>query len=180
MKSNTVQILTTVLSNVAVLAGLVFLIIELRQNSAIALSQMTQERALSYVDQHVSYSADEDFAELYARVFFRCDFDSITPKEWDQITRNEEAERSKRRDVWFQASNGMIDPLIAKNTLNMAAIRFPLWDWLKLAPPKDSVYGKAILEHSKSDQFNPVYWGRPFHSKFKEWSKDKKSPHEIL
>ena len=43
MKSNTVQILTTVLSNVAVLAGLVFLIIELRQNSAIALSNDTRE-----------------------------------------------------------------------------------------------------------------------------------------
>ena len=83
LKSNTVQILTTVLSNVAVLAGVIFLVIELKQNSKIALSQMTQERALSYVDQHVSYSADEDFAELYARVFFRCDFDSITPKEWD-------------------------------------------------------------------------------------------------
>ena len=89
MKSSTVQILTTVISNTAVLAGVVFLVIELRQNSAIALSQMTQERALSYVDQHVSYATDEDFAELYARVFFRCDFDSVTPKEWDQITRNE-------------------------------------------------------------------------------------------
>ena len=179
MISNTVQILTTVLSNVAVLAGLVFLIIELRQNSAIALSQMTQERALSYVDQHVSYATDEDFAELYARVFFRCDFDSVTPKEWDQITRNEEAERSNRRDVWFQASNGMIDPLIAKNTLNMAAIRFPLWDWLKVAPPKDTDFCKAILEHAKSDQFNPAFLGRSFHTKFKEWVKDKKSPHEI-
>ena len=45
MKSNTVQILTTVLSNAAVLAGVVFLVIELKQNSEIALSEMTQERA---------------------------------------------------------------------------------------------------------------------------------------
>ncbi len=73
MKSNTVQILTTVLSNVAVLAGLVFLIFELRQNSAIALSQMTQERALAYIDQHVSYAANEDFAE------------SITVADWKDL-----------------------------------------------------------------------------------------------
>jgi len=179
MKSNTVQILTTVLSNVAVLAGLVFLIIELRQNSAIALSQMTQERALSYVDQHVSYAANEDFAELYARVFFRCDFDSVTPKEWDQITRNEEAERGRQRDVWFLGKNGLIDPVMSKASLDQSARRLPLWEWLKVANPKDTDFYKAITEHSQSDEFSPAYWGRPFHTKFKEWVKDKKSPHEI-
>ena len=179
MKSNTVQILTTVLSHAAVLAGVVFLVIELKQNSAIALSQMTQERALSYVDQHVSYSADEDFAELYARVFFRCDFDSVTPKEWDQITRNEEAERARQRDVWFLAKNGMIDPKLGTNSLDQSARRLPLWEWLKVAFPQDAVFHKEILEHSNSDDFQPDYWGRPFHAKFKEWVKDKKSPHEI-
>ena len=178
MKSNTVQILTTVLSNVAVLAGLVFLIIELRQNSAIALSQMTQERALAYIDQHVSYAANEDFAELYARVFSRFDFDSITPKEWDQITRNEEAERARRRDVWFLAQNGLMDPAMGRASLHEAAIRFPLWEWLKIAPVKDSTYYDAVVDHSNSDDFRSDFWG-PFYAKFKEWVKDKKSPHEI-
>ena len=179
MKTNTFITLSTATANIGVLVGLVFLIFELRQNSAIALSQMTQERALSYVDQHVSYSADEDFAELYARVFFRCDFDSITPKEWDQITRNEEAERARQRDVWFLAKNGMIDPKLGTNRLDQSARRLPLWEWLKVAFPQDAVFHKEILEHSNSDDFQPDYWGRPFHAKFKEWVKDKKSPHEI-
>ena len=51
MKSNTVRIVTTVLSNAAVLAGVVLLVIELKQNSEIALSEMTQQRALAFVEQ---------------------------------------------------------------------------------------------------------------------------------
>jgi len=43
-----------------------------------------QKRALSYLDQHFSYAADEDFDDLYARVFFRFDFDSATTKEYGQ------------------------------------------------------------------------------------------------
>ena len=73
----------------------------------------------------------------------------------------------------------MIDPKLGTNRLDQSARRLPLWEWLKVAFPQDAVFHKEILEHSNSDDFQPDYWGRPFHAKFKEWVKDKKSPHEI-
>ena len=43
MKSNTVLTITTAVGNAALLAGLVFLIFELMENSSIAKSQIRQE-----------------------------------------------------------------------------------------------------------------------------------------
>ena len=179
MKSNIVQILTTVLSNFAVLAGLVFLIFELRQNSSIALSQMTQERALSNIDQHASYAADEHFSELYARVFSRFEFDSVSKEEWDRIARYEEAQRTSSRDIYFQSSRGLIDESLAEAALDTAARHLPLQKWLRVAPNETGPLYKILSKRVEEEDFEPTTRGRPFMAKFLEWSKDKKSPYEI-
>ena len=124
---------STVLSNVAVLVGLVFLIIELRQSSAIALSQMTQERTMEYIDQHASYAADKDFSELCALVYFQFDYDSVTQEEWNQIIRFEESERTRLRDNWFQGERGLIDQSIYDPSLRGAGRRLEPWKWLGIA-----------------------------------------------
>ena len=173
MKSNTVQILTTVLSNTAVLAGVVFLVIELKQNSAIALSQMTQERALSVLDQHTSYALDQEFSKLLARVYKHYDFESVTSDEWDQIVRYEMAKRTRSRDIWFQHTKGLIDEEIYSISINGAANNLPLWEWLKLFVPED--FMTDAKKRSESEDFRENL----LRTKFLEWSKDKKSPYEI-
>tara|TARA_B100001093_G_scaffold454182_1_gene463345 strand:+ start:1494 stop:2033 length:540 start_codon:yes stop_codon:yes gene_type:complete len=179
MKSNTVQILTTVLSNAAVLAGVVFLVIELKQNSEIALSEMTQERALAFVDQQASYATDKDFATLHAKVFIRFDFDSVTKEEWDQMTLYSIAERARLRDVWGQGSRGLIDQLIYDAALSKSARHLQLWQWLKIAPTEETPFYAAIFEKAKAEDFNDKDQGLPFMAEFAKWVKDKKSPHEI-
>ena len=179
MKSNTVQILTTVLSNAAVLAGVVFLVIELKQNSEIALSEMTQQRALAFVEQQASYAADKNFATLHAKVFIRFDFDSVTKEEWDQMTLYSLAERARLRDVWGQGSRGLIDQLIYDAALNKSARHLQLWQWLKIAPNEGSPFYTAIFEKAKTGDFNDKDFGLPFMAEFEKWVKDKKSPHEI-
>ena len=179
MKSNTVQILTTVLSNAAVLAGVVFLVIELKQNSEIALSEMTQERALAFVDQQASYATDKDFATLHAKVFIRFDFDSVTKEEWDQMTLYSLAERARLRDVWGQGSRGLIDQLIYDAALSKSARHLQLWQWLKIAPTEETPFYAAIFEKAKAEDFNDKDQGQPFMAEFAKWVKDKKSPHEI-
>ena len=173
MKSNTVQILTTVLSNAAVLAGVVFLVIELKQNSAIALSQMTQERALSAIDQHTSYASDQEFSNLLARVYKHHDFGTVTKDEWDQIVRYEMATRTRSRDIWFQHSKGLIDEEVYLISINSTANRLPLWDWLNLFVPEDFLTDAKKRLDSEDFQENRL------RAKFLEWSKDKKSPYEI-
>ena len=179
MKSNTVQILTTVLSNAAVLAGVVFLVIELKQNSEIALSEMTQERALAFVDQQASYATDKNFATLHAKVFIRFDFDSVTKEEWDQMTLYSLAERARLRDVWGQGSRGLIDQLIYDAALSKSARHLQLWQWLKIAPTEETPFYAAIFEKAKAEDFNDKDQGQPFMAEFAKWVKDKKSPHEI-
>ena len=84
MKSNTVQILTTVLSNVAVLAGLVFLIIELRQNSEVATSQARQQRNVNLYQASLANARDDEFSELLDRVLRDHIFDSVSKGEFEQ------------------------------------------------------------------------------------------------
>ena len=59
MKTNTFITLSTATANIGVLVGLVFLIFELRQNSAIALSQIRQERTLSIINEYSAIAQDE-------------------------------------------------------------------------------------------------------------------------
>ena len=179
MKSNTVQILTTVLSNTAVLAGVIFLVIELKQNSEIALSEMTQQRALAFIEQQGSYATDKNFATLHAKVFIHFDFDSVTKEEWDQMTLYSIAERARLRDVWGQGSRSLIDQLIYDAALNKSARHLQLWQWLKIAPNEGSPFYTAISEKVKAGDFTDKDFGLPFMAEFAKWVKDKKSPHEI-
>ena len=77
MKTNTFITLSTATANVGVLIGLVFLIFELRQNSAIALSQIRQERSLSVIQEYSNYAQDKEFNELKTRAIMDGDFDSV-------------------------------------------------------------------------------------------------------
>ena len=173
MKTNTFITLSTATANIGVLVGLVFLIFELRQTSTIALSQMTQERALSVLDQHTSYALDQEFSKLLARVYKHYDFESVTSDEWDQIVGYEMAKRTRSRDIWFQHSKGLIDEEIYSISINGAANNLPLWEWLKLFVPEDFMTDAKKRSESRDFRENLL------RTKFLEWSKDKKSPYEI-
>jgi len=173
MKTNTFITLSTATANIGVLVGLVFLIFELRQNSAIALSQMTQERAAMLVDQNIAYVTNQEISKLMARIYTHFDFDSVTKDEWDQIARHEVIVRTRQRDIWFQYSKGLIDEEVYLLAINSAANRLPLWEWLKI--PLPGKFTKDVANRSKEEGFQ----GSPIRTKFIEWSKDKKSPYEI-
>ena len=81
MKTNTFVTLSTATANVGVLVGLVFLIFEIKQNSAIALSEIRQERTLSIINEYTSYARDERFNSLLHRAINNADFDSVSNKE---------------------------------------------------------------------------------------------------
>ena len=173
MFTNTFITLSTATANVGVLVGLVFLIFELRQTSTIALSQMTQQRALSYIDQNVAYAPDQEFSELMARVYKQHDFDSVTKNEWFQIARHESIERTRARDIWFQYNKGLIDDGIYLLYINSAANRLPLWEWLEVFVPEDFKADAIVRSEEKDFQAGAI------RTKFIEWSKDNKSPYEI-
>ena len=77
MKSNTVLTITTAVGNAALLAGLVFLIFELRQNSSIAKSQIRQERVSGLIDQFSGNARDGVLSDLYYDVFIDGQFDLL-------------------------------------------------------------------------------------------------------
>ena len=66
MKFNTILTTTTAFGNAAVLAGLVFLIIELRQTSSIARSEIRQDRSNAMIEEFSQiYSEDSGFLFIW-------------------------------------------------------------------------------------------------------------------
>ena len=137
MKSNTVQILTTVLSNVAVLAGLVFLIIELRQNSEVATSQARQQRNVNLYQASLANARDDEFSELLGRVLRDHNFDSVNKGEWEQIALYQRANIMNLGDIRFQRNMGLMDDNPYNSQVRNAANSEEFWKWLgALRTPK--------------------------------------------
>jgi len=171
MKTNTFITLSTATANIGVLIGLVFLIFELRQNSAIALSQIRQERTLSVIDEYTSYAQDERFSDLLSRLQSDGDFGSITKREWQQIRYYELARSVRLDDVLFQHRQGLIDDGLFRFSMSIAASRLPLWKWLNVGEPTVE-FAEAIEAHVDEDDFKQS----KFAAMFSEWSADKDSP----
>ena len=103
MKSNTVQILTTVLSNVAVFGGLIFLILELRQNSEIALSQVRLARDNAILEEFSNIYGDNDVLSLHLKLR-KGDFESITELEKERLFWFERVRYQRFEDVFFNTA----------------------------------------------------------------------------
>ena len=175
MKTKTFINLSTATANVGVLLGLVFLIFELRQNSAIALSQIRQERTLSIISQATSDARDTAFNELKLRLNLNGDFDSITMEEWNQIRDYELARSVRHEDVFFQYKRGLIDNSAFRFSLQMAASRLSLWKWLNIGDPNPE-FAAAINVFIHEDGFKQSN----FAAVFNEWAADKESPNSGL
>ena len=171
MKSNTVQILTTVLINVAVLAGLVCLIFELRQNSAIALSEIRQERNLNMTDHGLANARNEKFSGLLGKLTVACTFDEITELEWYQLLQYEKGMKARITDVWFQYEQGFMDNLAYKNSLRYAANSESLWTFLGISPFPQPSFVEDLETLKSSDDFQHSR----FATKFTQWADGKKT-----
>ena len=175
MKTNTFITLSTATANIGVLVGLVFLIFELRQNSAIALSQIRQERTLSIIDEYSAIAQDEIFSDLLARALNDGDFDAITNKEWNQLVHYEMARSVRLEDVFFQYKKGLLDESVYLFSISMAASRLPIWKWLNVSEPNPE-FAAAIGSYMSTDDFTPSALA----IQFAEWSANKDSPNKGL
>ena len=175
MKTNTFITLSTATANIGVLVGLVFLIFELRQNSAIALSQIRQERSLSVIQEYSNYAQDKEFNELKTRAIMDGDFDSVNKYEWNQIRDLELVRHARLEDVFFQYKQGLIDDSAYEFGLAISASRLPLWEWLNIAAPNPE-FAAAIEDYTKREDYKQSLLA----AEFKDWSKDKERPNRGL
>lgn len=171
MKPNTILTLTKACGNLAVLAGLVFLIIELRQNSTIALSQIRQARTLSIIDEYALFAQNRQFSSMLHRALEDGDFDSLSKDDWNQVRLYETARMVRLEDVFFQYHNGLIDDSAYNFSLAMAASRLPFWKWLKVAAFSPEF--RAAVEASTQQQ---DFKQATLALEFSEWSKKNPSP----
>ena len=163
MKSNTVQILTTVLSNVAVFGGLIFLILELRQNSEIALSQVRLARDNAILEEFSNIYGDNDVLSLHLKLR-KGDFESITELEKERLFWFERVRYQRFEDVFFQYGRGMIDQIAFDESMSFAANRVSLWEWLEI-PMGDKEMNDFVSNLLESSTFLRETWS----DKFEDW-----------
>ena len=170
MKSSTILTITTALGNVAVLVGLVFLIIELKQTSSIARSEIRQDRSNAMIEEFSQIYSEDSVLSVHMALM-EGDFEAINGLEKERLFWFERVRYQRFEDVYYQWEKGLIDESVYRFSLDMAASRLPLWRWLLLADPNPK-FKTAVEDYMKSDGFKQSR----FAAKFSEWSAGKESP----
>lgn len=178
MKSSTIFTITTAFGNVAVLVGLVFLIIELKQTQRIALSEIRQERVSGIIDQCSANARDVAFSELYHRVFVDAEFSLLENVEIKgQLLQHEFARFHRLEDSYFQYTIGLMDYAPYRFSMEMALNRQPLWDFLGLdTRTRNSDWATNLDAFKSSPNYSPSDW----REKFIAWVESKTKETETL
>ena len=164
MKTNTFITLSTTLANVGVLIGLILLVIELRQTSKVALSQIRQERVSGIIDQCSANARDVAFSEMYHRVFVDAEFSLLENVEVKgQILQHEFARFYRLEDSFFQHKIGLMDYAPYRFSMEMAANRQPLWDFLDLDTKiRNSEWATELDAFKSSKDYKRSDWTEKF------------------
>ena len=178
LKTNTFITLNTASANIGVLVGLVFLIFELRQSSAIALSEIRQERVSGVIDQCSANARDVAFSELYHRVFVDAEFSLLENVEIKgQLLQHEFARFYRLVDSYFQYTIGLMDYAPYRFSMEMALNRQPLWDFLGLdTRTRNSDWATDLDAFKSSPNYSPSDW----REKFIAWVENKTKETETL
>ena len=165
MKTNTFITLSTTLANVGVLIGLILLVIELRQTSKVALSQIRQERVSGILDQTNGHARDSAYSELFYRIYINQDFElldtSLAVK--GQIYQQEVGRFYRLEDSYFQYQSGLMDYAPYRFSMERAANMQPFWDFLGIdITIRNSDMRKDVDVYKTSGDYKRSDWSKNF------------------
>lgn len=156
MKFNTILTTTTALGNLAVLAGLVFLIIEMRQTSSIARSEIRQDRSNAMIEEFSQIYSEDSVLSVHMALM-EGDFEAITGLEKERLFWFERVRYQRFEDVYYQWEKSLIDESAFQESMNFAAIRKDLWHWLDIPMPNRAMNEAVVQLHSSPD-FSLTPW----------------------
>lgn len=141
----------TLLSNLGVIAGIVFLGLEIQQNNAAINAQNYQSRADAVLDLSLVIMDSEHFAPLLAEMggdLFPSDLSKLAKLSTGdrlRMTAYYQWLRTAIDNQLYQYSNGLIDEGFVNNATRPAMQTFtPIWEQLNLLGP----VGPAFLEEA--------------------------------
>ena len=167
MKSSTILTITTALGNVAVLVGLVFLIIELKQTSSIARSEIRQDRSNAMIEEFSQIYSEDSVLSVHLALM-EGDFEAINGLEKERLFWFERVRYQRFEDVYYQWDKGLIDESAYQESMNYAAIRKDLWLWLDIPMPNRAMNEAVDQLHS-----SPSFTLKPWAIRFSEWLESK-------
>ena len=167
MKSSTILTITTALGNVAVLVGLVFLIIELKQTSSIARSEIRQDRSNAMIEEFSQIYSEDSVLSVHMALM-EGDFEAINGLEKERLFWFERVRYQRFEDVYYQWDKGLIDESAYQESMNYAAIRKDLWLWLDIPMPNRAMNEAVDQLHS-----SPSFTLKPWAIRFSEWLESK-------
>ena len=167
MKFSTILTTTTALGNVAVLAGLVFLIIEMRQTSSIARSEIRQDRSNAMIEEFSQIYSEDSVLSVHMALM-EGDFEAITGLEKERLFWFERVRYQRFEDVYYQWEKDLIDVSAYQESMNYAAIRKDLWHWLGIPMPN-----RAMNEAVDQLRSSPDFYLTPWAVLFSDWLESK-------
>ena len=130
-----------VVSALAVLATLIYLAIQIRQNTAATRAQIHQARSEQAQDFLLFGASSKEFSALVAKV--RDDpskLAELDEGEKQQITFWSVAGMQRQQNIYFQKESGFLSAELYENQKRVIARAFPLWDALGIV--NDDIFGQ--------------------------------------
>jgi hypothetical protein len=132
-------------ANVGVVVGLLFLIIEVRQNTTALNAQAYQSRSDALREMSLFIAASEDLAAIDANIIIRPDtcseFDrrcgivneeyikSLNPTEWQRYKRFLQAQLARVQNLLFQYEQGLLSEQYHQDVIDWVIEYYmPLWE----------------------------------------------------
>ena len=149
--------LVTILANIGVIAGIVFLALELRQTQRSMAAQAYQARAFDAIAWQFELAQDADQRRIWLSSRTDDDFDvnSLTGADYEIVKVLYTAKRTDVDNEHYQYQNGFLDPgFYNSNTVPDIASSAPIWRALGLddGRPEFHLEVERILKESGNAQ----------------------------
>lgn len=131
----------TLLANLGVLAGIVFLVIELDQSNRQAQSSTFQARINEIDQQGREFAVSEFLPELYVKIR-ETGVSSLTPVERERVVSWEGSRMARINGQYVQYQEGFLDDDSYEQMMEIGSRVLPLWKELNIAD--SSVFAQLI------------------------------------
>ena len=141
----------TLAANLGVLAGIVFLAIELDQSNRQARSDAFQARINEIDHQGREFALSDSLPSIYAKLE-ESGVDSLTPEELLRVSQWESARMARMHGQLVQYKNGFLDEASYRQLLQVGPRALPLWK--ELGKLENSVFDELIktLQQAKEER----------------------------
>lgn len=139
-----------ILANIGVIAGIIFLAVEIDQSTKQASATAYQQRVNAIDVANSLLALSDDLPDIYVQIN-ESELVSLTPTELFRVNRWEIARINRMEGQYYQYQQGFLDQMAYERMLGAASSVLPIWRELEILGPYAEFVGAIETYIDKAD-----------------------------